>query len=204
LWIEGKKSAAAAFRAAEEVLAIAIEHGFPVWLGVGNVIRGWCLGAMGQSTDGILLMRQGLAVFSGTGAKLALPLVHMMLAEAYRMAARPAEGLNELDVASEVLETTQERFAEPEMHRLRGALLLAAHQRNLAESSFERALAVARQQGAKLWELRAANSLAQFWRDQGKRYEARELLAPVYGWFTEGFDTRDLKEAKALLDELSS
>jgi predicted ATPase len=90
------------------------------------------------------------------------------------------------------------------MHRLRGTLLLSMHDQAAAEDSFHKALAVAQRQNAKFWELRAAMSMARLWRDQGKRDEARDLLAPVYGWFTEGFDTRDLKEAKALLDHLVS
>ena len=102
------------------------------------------------------------------------------------------------------METTQDRWAEAEMHRMRGTLLLSMHKHAAAEESYRHALAMARQQSAKFWELRAALNLAQLWRDQGKRHEARELLAPVYGWFTEGFDTRDLKEARALLDELAT
>jgi predicted ATPase len=124
------------------------------------------------------------------------------LAEVYGMAARPNEGLDRLAEAAKIVETTQDRWAEAEMHRLRGTLLLSVHEHAAAERSYRHALAVARRQTAKFWELRAALDLARLWRDQGKRQEARELLAPVYGWFTEGFDTRDLKEAKALLDEL--
>ena len=103
------------------------------------------------------------------------------------------------------IETTMERWSEAEVHRVAGELALMSPQPDTAkaEAYFERALAVAREQQAKSWELRAAMSMARLWRDQGKRDEARDLLAPVYGWFTEGFDTRDLKEAKALLDDLS-
>ena len=106
--------------------------------------------------------------------------------------------------AMTAVETTKERWCEAEVHRIAGEIALKSAQTDAAESEeyFERALAVARQQQAKSWELRAAMSLARLWRDQGKVQQARELLAPVYGWFTEGFDTRDLKEAKALLDEL--
>ena len=104
------------------------------------------------------------------------------------------------------VETTKERWYEAEVNRIAGEIALMSPERDAAkaEAYFERALAVARQQQAKSWELRAAMSMARLWRDQGKRDEARDLLAPVYGWFTEGFDTLDLKEAKALLDELSS
>jgi predicted ATPase len=120
------------------------------------------------------------------------------------MAARPKEGLDCLAEAAAVVETTRDRWAEAEMHRMRGTLLLSMHDQAAAEDSFHEALAVAQRQNAKFWELRAATSMARLWRDQGKREEARGLLAPVYGWFTEGFDTRDLKEAKALLDELAA
>ena len=120
------------------------------------------------------------------------------------MAAQPEEGLDRLDEAAKLIDTTQERWSEAEMHRLRGTLLLSMREPTAAEDSFRRALAVARRQSARFWELRAATSLARLWRDQGKRVEARELIAPVYCWFTEGFATRDLKEAKVLLDELSS
>jgi predicted ATPase len=105
-----------------------------------------------------------------------------------------------------LIETAKERLWEAEVNRIAGELALESPEADVAkaEAYFDRALAVARQQQAKSWELRAAMSMARLWRDQGKRAEAHELLAPVYGWFTEGFDTRDLKEAKALLDELSS
>ena len=107
--------------------------------------------------------------------------------------------------AMTTVETTKEKWCEAEIHRMAGEIALESPEPDAAkaENYFERALAVARQQQAKSWELRAAMSLARLWRDQGKVQQARELLAPVYGWFTEGFDTRDLKEAKALLEELS-
>jgi predicted ATPase len=104
--------------------------------------------------------------------------------------------------AAKLVETTQERWAEAEMHRLRGTLLLSMHQHSEAEDSYRQAIAVARRQSAKFWELRATVDLARLWHDQGKRTEARDLLAPIYGWFTEGFDTPILEDAKVLLDEL--
>jgi predicted ATPase len=107
-----------------------------------------------------------------------------------------------LTEAAELIEATQERFALAEMHRLRGTLLMSIHEYAAAENSFRDALAIARRQSAKFWELRAAIGLARLWRDQGKRAEPRNLLAPVYNWFTEGFDTPVLKDAKARLDEL--
>jgi predicted ATPase len=114
------------------------------------------------------------------------------------------EALNELADAIKQVEATHEYWALAEIYRLRGVLLLATHDDAEAEHSFTEALTIARRQSAKFWELRAAMSMARLWRDQGRRDEARELLSPIYGWFTEGFDTRDLKEAKALLDELNA
>ena len=129
-----------------------------------------------------------------------------LLAGVHTQAGSPTQALALLTEALAIVERTQERWFEAELHRLRAEALLAGSPRDVAEAeaSLRRALAVAREQGAKFWELRAAITLARLWRDQGKRREARDLLAPVYGWFTEGFDTLDLKEAKALLDELSS
>ena len=119
------------------------------------------------------------------------------------MLGQPLEGLDHLAAAAEIIETKEERALEVELHRLRGNLLRATGNRSTAEQSYHQALAVARRQSAKLFELRAATSLARLWRDQGKRREAHDLLAPVYGWFTEGFDTPVLQDAKALLDELA-
>ena len=126
------------------------------------------------------------------------------LAEVYGISGQWEEALARLDEAAHLVETTQERWTDADRHRLRGALLLPMNDPAPAEECYRQALAVAREQNAKFWELRAATSLARLWRDQGKRTDARDLLAPVYGWFTEGFDTLDLKEAKALLDELNA
>jgi predicted ATPase len=112
--------------------------------------------------------------------------------------------LQQLAEAISVIDRTQARYYEAEMHRVRGELFFSIHDDGAAEASFRKAINVAQHQTAKTWELRAAMSLARLWRDQGKVQQARELLAPVYGWFTEGFDTRDLKDAKALLEELAS
>jgi predicted ATPase len=202
--INGAKSAQTMLRSAEEVLAISSEQGFPYWFGVGNIMRGWCLGAAGQAAEGIPLILQGLASFRATGANLLMPFYLTTLAEVYGMASQPEEGLNRLAEAAKLVETTQERWVEAEMHRLRGTLLLSMHERAAAENSYLQALVVARRQSAKFWELRAALDLARLWRDQGKRTEARDLLAPVYNWFTEGFDTPVLIEAKALLKQLAA
>jgi predicted ATPase len=127
-----------------------------------------------------------------------------LLADAYGRAGQPEEGLKQLVEAELSMQIRNERVYETELHRIRGELLTSVRDFASAEDSFREAIAVAQRQSAKLFELRAATRLACLRRDQGKRNEARELLAPVYGWFTEGFDTRDLKEAKALLEELSS
>jgi len=127
----------------------------------------------------------------------------MWLAEAHAMVGQLAEGLNCLVQAAQIIETTGERHNEAELHRLRGNLLYDMGDRSAAEESYHQALEVARRQSAKLWELLSATSLGRLWRDQGKETEARNLLAPVYSWFTEGFDTSVLQDAKALLDELA-
>ena len=119
------------------------------------------------------------------------------------MLGQPVEGLNRLAEAAQIIETTAERHNEAELHRLRGNLLYAMGDRSAAEESYHQALAVAKRQSAKLWELLSATSLGRLWRDQGKAAEARELLAPIYGWFTEGFDTPVLQDAKALLEQLT-
>jgi class 3 adenylate cyclase/predicted ATPase len=201
--IEGVRSAPRILRSADEVLAISTEQGFPLYASFGKIMRGWCLSALAQTAEGIPLIHEGLAIWRGTGANLAVPIFLTMLAEAYGMAARPDEGLKQLDDAAGLVEKTNERWAEAEMHRMRGKLLLLIRQHAAAEVSYRYALESAQRQHAKFPELRAAADLALLWRDQGKRVEAHDLLARVYDWFTEGFDTPVLQEAKALLDELA-
>jgi predicted ATPase len=197
-----EKSARAILRSADELLAISNEQGFSVWAVVGNIMRGWCLGQLGQAVDGIPLVVKSITMARTTGVNLLMPFFLTSLAQTYQRSRQPQEGLNRIAEAIKLAETTQERWAEAEMHRVQGTLLLSVHEHAAAEESYCRALTVARRQNAKLWELRAALDLARLWRDQGKRTEARELLAPIYGWFTEGFDTPVLQDAKALLDEL--
>jgi predicted ATPase len=130
------------------------------------------------------------------------PMLFTWLAQTYALLGQPAEGLKCLDEAAEMVETTEERFHESELYRLRGDLLTVMGNQSAAEQNYRQAIAIAERQSAKLFQLRASTSLARLWRDQSRRTEAHDLLAPIYGWFTEGFDAPVLKEAKALLDEL--
>ena len=148
-------------------------------------------------------MRSGLAACHATGAELWIPYYVALLAGAHEIAAQVEEGSALLGEALQIVERTGERWFEAELNRLKGQLLLRRGHSDAAEASYCKALNIAREQEAKLWELRAAVSLARLRRDQGRSTDAHDLLAPVYGWFTEGFDTPDLKEAKALLDELT-
>src|SRR5215813_9954975 len=150
-------------------------------------------------------MSQGLRAFRATGTELLRPYWLALLAEAHGTIGYPEAGLTVLTEALALVDTTGERWCEAELYRLKGALLLQQHADNQAEAEtcFHRAISLAQTQQAKSWELRVATSLARLWQSQGKRQEAHDLLAPVYGWFTEGFDTADLKDAKALLDELT-
>jgi predicted ATPase len=143
-----------------------------------------------------------LAGLRGTGASLGIPFQLVLLADICFRTQHPSDGLERLAEAEHLLRATQGRWLESELCRLRGEIHNLIGDWAAAQDSFRQAITTARQQKAKFWELRASTSLARLWRDQGKRTEARDLLAPIYGWFTEGFGTPDLKEAKALLDEL--
>jgi TOMM system kinase/cyclase fusion protein len=191
---------------AEAAMTLATEHGFPQWLAGGTILRGWALVAQGQTEAGMAQLCQGLAAWRATGAEVLRPYVLGLLAEAYGKSGQAAEGLTVLEEAQALVEKTGQSVYEADLHRLRGELLLihaVGGGGAEAEACFQQALTVARRQQAKSLELRAAMSLSRLWQHQGKRDEARQLLAPVYGWFTEGFDTADLREAKALLEELS-
>jgi predicted ATPase len=187
------------------LMALATEQGFPHFLATGTFFHGWALAAKGSIEAGIDEMRRGLAAKEATGAEIKVPFYLGLLASAYAEAGQPAEALPLLAEALNRLERTGERWFEAELHRRKGEVLLSLPERDqaAAEACFRRALAVGQEQGAKLWELRAAISLARLWHNQRRSPEAYDLLAPVYGWFTEGFDTADLKDAKALLDALA-
>jgi predicted ATPase len=165
-------------------------------------MRGWCLCAEGRSEEGIRLMLQGIDSYAATGAVLVMPFYLMTLAQAYGTASKPQEGLDRLDQASKLVEISQECWAVAEMHRLRGTLLLSLQDQDAGEKSYRQALEVARGQNAKLWELRAATSLASLWHNQGRSKQAHDVLVPFCDWFTDGFEVPALNQAKALLDEL--
>jgi predicted ATPase len=196
-------SESAALTRAEELEALVAEQNFRGLRGAGLIHRGWCRAAMGQTEEGIALLEEGFAVYRKSEMRLAVSWYLTLLADAYRRAGRTAAALARVAEALEAANAWQERLFEPEILRLRGELLRDGGDRAGAEVSFRTAIDIARHQNAKLWELRASVSLAEMLRDQGERTTARDLLAPVYDWFTEGFDTPDLFEAKALLDALN-
>jgi predicted ATPase len=189
---------------AGELLAVSTEHGFPFYAAWANIFQGRSMASLGQSNEGLTLITNSLTMMRATGAVLCTPLALMMLAEINDALGRRSEALNCVAEAVQIIEANDERWLASEVLRLRGSLLRAEGDLVAAEDSYNKAVAVALKQGAMPFELRATTNLARLWRDQGKRDEARELLAPVYGCFTEGFDTRVLKDAKALLDELGS
>jgi predicted ATPase len=215
----------------ESLIALADEQGFSYWVKYAAVLRGWALAKQGQEEDGITQMHQGLAVRRATGAKSAEQVFLAKLADISKQVGRVEEGLNLLAEVLVTVDSTGERIWEAELYRLKGELLLAQEMKSQkskgksqkskipslqpltattpleaereAEECFLKAIDIARRQQAKSWELRASTSLARLWQSQGKRKKAHRLLAGIYGWFTEGFDTKDLQEAKALLDDLS-
>jgi len=189
---------------AQELVALAEEKGAPFWKAFGMMNQGSVLALTGRASGATEMLISGIAAYRTTGATIFLPFYLPHLARAHAELGQFEEAWRCIGQAMRAAETTKEKWCEAEIHRTAGeiTLLSPAPDAAKAQAHFERALAIARAQQAKSWELRAATSLARLWRDQGKRQQARELLAPIYGWFSEGFDTRDLKEAKALLDEL--
>ena len=189
---------------ADEVVALANEKGASYWKAFGIMNQGLLFALTGKALGAVQTIGSGLTAWRSTGSTLWMPLYLSHLALAHVEFGRVEDARRCISEAMTDVETTKERWYEAEINRIAGEIALKSPEPDAAKAQeyFEHALAVARQQQAKSWELRAAMSLARLWRDQGKVQQARELLAPVYGWFTEGFDTRDLKEAKALLDEL--
>jgi predicted ATPase len=214
---------------AEALITVATEHGFPQGLQWGTILRGWALAEQGQEEEGIAQIRQGLAGLRATGVETFTPYFLALLAEAYEKAGQIEEGLSMLADALPVRDKS--RFWDAELYRLKGELLLAQeiksqkqeeaggwrletgpspqapslkpHVSSEAEACFLKAIEVACRQQAKSLELRATVSLARLWQQQGKQAEAYRMLSEIYGWFTEGFDTKDLQEAKALLNMLA-
>jgi predicted ATPase len=189
---------------AEAAIALATEHGFALYVVRGRLQRSWALTEQGQLVEGIDQMRQSLTAYRGTGSGLVLPYFLARLAEACGKEERIEAGLHLLDEALTLVDKHGECWWEAELHRLKGLFMLqqAVPDAKQAEGCLHQALATASRQQAKSLELRAAMSLSRLWQQQGKPDAARALLAPIYGWFTEGFDTADLQEAKTLLDEL--
>jgi adenylate cyclase len=193
------------YEQADTVVALSTEQGFPYWVALGTSWRGWALALQGQREEGLRQVRQGIAAYRATGAGMFVPYFCTALAEVYANLGHLAHSLQALAEAQTLVEQHDERWWEAEVYRLRGVLLLRqpGTPQEEAETWLRRALDVARRQEAKALELRAAMSLARLWQQQGKRAEARQLLAPIYDWFTEGFDTADLREARSLLAALS-
>jgi len=202
----------------QAAIAITSEQGFPYWLAQETILGGWALTGQGEGEAGIAQMRQGLTAYRATGGTLTATYFLALLAEAYGKIGRAEEGLSVLAEALATADASGERFYEAELYRLKGELTLqrlnfqniGANSRSLihnpqaeaAETSFCRAIEIASRQQAKSLELRAVMSLSRLWQEQGRKPEAQQILANIYGWFTEGFDTIDLRAAKALLVEL--
>jgi class 3 adenylate cyclase/predicted ATPase len=194
----------AAHAQVEASMQVNEAQGFPMLVGFNQVLWGWTLAMQGQTEDGLTQIQQGLANNRSTGHAVFYPWGLTCLAEVYGQAGQSGAALTVVAEALTVIDTTEERLWEAELHRLKGALLLQQTSDNATEAEvcFHHAISIAQSQQAKSWELRAATSLARLWQQQGKRQEAHDLLAPVYEWFTEGFDTADLQDAKSLLDAL--
>ncbi len=193
---------------AEAAIRHAREQEFPFYVAIGTIHQGWALVVQGQEEAGVAQIREGMVALRATGAEHQRTQFLALLGEAYARAGQIKAGLHVLAEALNLVVEHEERYCEAELYRLKGELLRDAEssaqsEKWTAEECFQRALDVARSQQAKSLELRAAMSLSRLWRQQGKQAEARQLLAEIYGWFSEGFDTADLQEAKALLDELA-
>jgi predicted ATPase len=188
---------------ASAMLPLTVEHNYPIWLADAKMLHGWAVAATGSAETGIAQVRDGISDQRSLGVSLHLPCFLGLLADLLTKAGDWNEALAVLGEALATVGATGERWFEPELHRLKAEALIAGDDPAEAEASLGRALILAREQGARIWELRAATTLTRLRRDQGRRREAGGLLAPVYGWFTEGFDTPVLQAAKDLLDDLA-
>jgi class 3 adenylate cyclase/predicted ATPase len=200
---------------AKAAITLCTDQGFPFFLAIGTILQGWALAEQGQREEGIAQIHRGIASVRATGAELATPYYLALLAEMYGRDGQVEEGLTVVGEALAIADKNEEHFYDAELYRLKGELTLQQFQvsgsrfqvengpASKAEACFLKAIEIARRQQAKSLELRAVMSLSRLWQRQGKREEAQQMLAEVYGWFTEGFDTKDLQEAKTLLEELS-
>jgi predicted ATPase len=190
----------------DEAVALAGEKGAVFWKAFALMNQGWLSAVNGKAQDAVHTITSGISSYRSTGATLLTPLYLLHLTRAYAELGQFEDASRCVGEALTVIETSKERWLEAEAHRIAGEVSLMSRVGNAAkaEAHFKSALAIARAQQAKSWELRAAMSMTRLWRDQGKRHEAYGLLAPVYSWFTEGFETFDLKEARALLYEVAS
>ena len=188
---------------ANRLLVLATEQGFRHWHAEATVYRGWLDVKNGDVAEGISQLRSGSSAYRSTGAEAWTPNHIALIARAYEVVGEIERAVAQLDYALQIAARTGVRWFIAELNRHKGQLVLRQGHPKAAEQLYRKAMSIAQEQEAKLWELRAAVSLARLWADQGRRTEARDLLAPVYGWFTEGFDTAGLKDAKALLDELT-
>jgi predicted ATPase len=218
-----RREEAAAIGAADTAISLCAEHGFAFYQSMSMILRGWVLTIGGNPEEGLRQLRQGLTAWQATGAELFRPHLLALLAEAYRETCQVEEGLRVIGEAFDAAHKGGMRFYEAELYRLKGELTLQkanqkakgksqkskvktnpqARVEQEAEECFLKAIEIARRQQAKSWELRAATSLARLWQSQGKQAEAHQILSETYHWFTEGFDTKDLQEAKVLIEELS-
>jgi class 3 adenylate cyclase/predicted ATPase len=199
-----RSDAAAVVRTATELLTLSEEHGLPQTCATALAYLGWAVGQTDDVTGGVQRLEEGLAKYNRLGVRSNLCLMICLLAETYFMARQYDKAMEQANFAITTSSEIGDRWCLPRIHTIRARLLQTFREIDAAEAGLRMAIEIATAQSAKGSQLHAANSLARLWRDQGKTQQARELLAPVYGWFTEGFDTRDLKEAKALLEELAA
>jgi predicted ATPase len=197
---------AAANARSDETIPLAEEKAAALWKAWGLFNQGWVLALTGRAVQAVETMTSAINAWRSTGATVYMPVFLSPLARCCAELGKLNDAWHHIEEALTAVERTKEKWWEAEINRVAGEIALKSPEPDAAkaEEYFDRALVIARQQQAKSWELRAATSMARLWRDQGKRDEARDLLAPVYGWFTEGFDTLDLKEAKDLLNDLGA
>jgi predicted ATPase len=193
-------------KTAESILRVATEHNLPYPKVMASIWIARLKAEVGNIAEGVKGVHDGLIAYQNMGYRNALPYFLGLLASAHHKAGEIEEGLRVLDRALSMAEATSDRWSDAELFRVKGELLLAGNRSNIneAEASFLKAIDIARHQSAKTWELRAATSLARLWHDVGRATEAHDVLAPIYGWFTDDLDLPDLKDARALLDELNA